>query len=153
MWSLHVTTRTPASDPLAHPHKGTLAGVGDDFEAVHEGLHDGKAHAAAFLLRLGGIKGFHGLRNIGEYPCRDPRFPRLFHRVRHSWRAEVISPRVAFIAVDDGVGYSLGDGGFQVGDLAEGRTELHGEGRDSDPGEGLVLRKGRKSEAPYDCVS
>ena len=52
----------------------------------------------------------------------------------------------AFIAVDDGVGYSLGDGGFQVGDLAEGRTELHGEGRDSDPGEGLVLRKGRKSE-------
>ena len=68
MWSLHSDPH-PGENPLAHPHKGTLAGVGDDFEAVHEGLHDGKAHAAAFLLRLGGIKGFHGQRNIGDTPA------------------------------------------------------------------------------------
>ena len=52
----------------------------------------------------------------------------------------------AFVPMDDGVGYSLGYGGFQVCNFAEGGAELHRKGSHRHPGEGFIFRKGRESE-------
>lgn len=44
-------------NPLLHPHGCALTGRGRDAQVVHERLHDGKTHAAAFLLRVRGKNG------------------------------------------------------------------------------------------------
>ena len=53
-------------NPLLHPHGSALTGRGRDAHVVHERLHDGKTHAAAFLFRVRGKKRFHRLRNVGD---------------------------------------------------------------------------------------
>lgn len=44
-------------NPLFHPHGCALTGCGRDAQVVHERLHDGKTHAAAFLF---GVRGKNG---------------------------------------------------------------------------------------------
>ena len=42
--------------PFLHKNEGSVSRGGLHADAVHKGLHQGKAHARPLLIRLGGIK-------------------------------------------------------------------------------------------------
>ena len=105
-------------NPLLHPHGCALTGRGRDAQVVHERLHDGKTHAAAFLFGVRGKKRFHRLRNVGDAASLIGDFNGQQRAVNAC--AQDNRAARALVTVYDGVRDSFGDGGLDVGNFADG---------------------------------
>ena len=130
--------------PFLHKNEGTVSRRGLHADAVHKGLHQGKAHARPLLIRLGGIKGLHGLLDILNAP------PHIFNLDSDG---VLVDPRAqnhlsAFfgVSVHNRVGHGLADGGSHLGNDAQRRIGLDEERADDHAGERLVLRDSQKAQ-------
>ena len=131
-------------NPLFHPHGCALTGRGCNAQVVHERLHDGKTHAAAFLFRVRGKKRFHRLRNVGDAASLVGDFNGQQRAVNAC--AQDNRAARALVTVHDGVRDSFGDGGLDVGNFADSRGELDGKGGNHDAREGFVFGQGKESD-------
>ena len=134
-------------DSLLHSHQRTAARRRLHFHMIHEGLHHRKAHTAAFLLRLGGIEGFHSLLHILDTPTKVLHFQE-YHIVFQPCTQRHHTPRT-LIAMDNGVGHSFRDRCFDVCNLAYRRTQLHSKSGSYHAGKGLIFRQGEKSSLHF----